>query len=57
MASSLATIQVRIEIKLDGEPVSRMLEIPATAEMRDGKGLTVHLHLNARTIATKSGTL
>lgn len=47
-----ATIKVHLDIDLDGEPVTHLMEMPASVEdMDEHKGLTVHLHLDARKLA------
>lgn len=47
------TVQVHLEIDLNGEPVTRVLSMPASMEPFDkaSGGMTVHLHLDAAKIA------
>ena len=47
------TVKVHFDIDLDGEPITHLMEMPAAVEdMGKDKGLTVHLHLDGRKLAT-----
>lgn len=48
------TVTVHLDIDLNGEPVTQVLEMPATVEVpkrRFQPGMTVHLHLDAAKLA------
>ena len=45
MATSDMTVEVRIQITLDGEPITRVLEAPATFAGMDGSGKPLRLFL------------
>lgn len=56
MASKIADLMVAVhlDIDLNGEPVTHVLEMPATMELSERRyqpGMTVHLHLDARKLA------
>lgn len=56
MASRMSelTVQVHLDIDLNGEPVTRVLSMPATMELPERRyqpGMTVHLHLDAAKLA------
>lgn len=48
------TVAVHLDIDLNGEPITRMVEMPATYENRvhdEPRGLSVHLHLDGKQLA------
>ena len=47
------TVQVHLDIDLNGEPITHVLEMPASIEnpAATNRGLVVHLHLDGRTLA------
>lgn len=50
MGVSDLTVQVHLDIDVNGEPVTHLLRLPASVES-DKQGMTVHLHLDAAQLA------
>ena len=49
---STITVQVHLDIDLNDEPITHVLEMPASMEpMEKNGGLTVHLHLDGKKLA------
>jgi len=44
------TVKVSLDIDVNGEPVTRLLEMPASIEQHE-RGMTVHLHLDMARLA------
>ena len=52
MASTTTTLTIHLDFDLNGEPVTRYLTMPGEVEdMKKGRGLTVHLHIDGRKLA------
>lgn len=54
MASiSELTVKIHLDVDLNGEPVTHILEMPATYEgmTKSQPGMTLHLHLDAAKLA------
>jgi hypothetical protein len=50
MASNMATVTINLEIMLNGEPITHVIEAPAKVSSK-GKGVQVYLDLDGQKLA------